>query len=335
MRMTISRAAPAWVWLILAAGCNESSPPADSGVLDLSTSAVLDLAVPDLASSDLAVPDLAVPDLAAPDLAVPDLLTSNDGASSDGPTSSDGMPDLAQLNTTCPSPTPCGCGPSGVCGTGQPGDSVRCCNYAEDTCNTCSNPCHPQVCAPKPVCCTQLCGTDCTVADCGPDGVHCCDSIGDPMGTLCGSADGLCHYQNGPGFGPAQPLPDKTPCSDGRQCTHATPIPTLVDCASGGNGMGCTRDRPASGAILATDCPASASTCSGTTSGSDPTSLNDGPGNGGPIVGGLCCPGGTSCDLTTGSPTFHKCVGNEGSAPSVNDACLAGVCTYDDSSSCR
>ena len=122
------------------------------------------------------------------------------------------------------------------------------------------------------------------------------------------------------------PYPDGTPCDDGRACTKATPEPPLIFCVGTDGtvtGPDCTRDRPRQDAgVLPNDCPASARLCSG-------DGAFFGPGQGGDVVNGRCCPDGMACNLATGI-----CRGNLGRGIVTNDVCRSGVCSHDDDSAC-
>jgi hypothetical protein len=200
----------------------------------------------------------------------------------------------------------CGCGTSGVCGTGTLTDPFRCCDTAEDTCIARVDPCTPLRCSVEPDCCV--------LGNCPAE-----------IQGACGGATFTCSRYGGSLY----QLPDGTPCDDGRACTSAVPLPTLVDCVGTDDtagGPACTRDRPNGGA-LASDCPATAPICSG-------TGAMLGDSNGGGIVGGACCPQGTACDLNPASSTYHKCFGDFGRGTNSNDVCRAGVCSYDSASGC-
>ena len=199
------------------------------------------------------------------------------------------------VNTPILTNVACGCGPAGVCGTGTSGDPFRCCNISEDTCATASgsNPCTPSRCSVEPDCCFDFNCADPTVL------------------SNCGAASFTCVRDGGSLF----KVPDGTACDDLQPCTSAFPAPVPLSCVgtdgspSGGN---CTRD---------SDCPAVASSCSGTGTAT--------PGQGGGVVGGKCCPVGTACDFAT-----NQCLGNNGTGATSSDVCRDGFCSSDNYASC-
>jgi outer membrane protein assembly factor BamB len=222
-------------------------------------------------------------------------------------------------------PNGCSCSDGRVCGTGTPGDPFRCCNVAQDTCNTVgpNNPCRPRRCAVEPSCCVyyfEPCFSD---SECGGRPGSCdvgqglCTQPCDPsVNDQCGVGSNTCQVY----VSATYQVPDNTPCDDLLSCTAALPAPAPIACANASNGSSCTRDRPSTGALVS-DCPSSAPICSGTNSALG--------GEGGAIVGGRCCPEGTACD-----PNTLTCRGNFGSGTNNNDVCRQGRCSSDAYSSC-
>jgi len=232
--------------------------------------------------------------------------------------------------TNSPSPggaTACGCGTSGVCGTGIAGDPFRCCNAAQDSCNAASanNPCRPWRCSIEPDCCVFLFSPCATDAECGGRPGSCdivqgfCTAPCPPsVNSQCGAASHACAPISAGTF----QVPDGTVCDDGKACTAASPVPTLVNCVPAIGGGNCTRDRASTDLVDDVgDCPLSAPVCSGSGSALG--------GQGGAIVGGLCSPQGTACNLATG-----KAFGNFGSGTNNNDVCRAGTCTSETYAAC-
>jgi hypothetical protein len=282
---------------------------------------------PDGMAPDAPVPDGATPDAPEADAAVPD--AANPDAGAIDAAACNARPDAGGNLIFC------GCGASGVCGTGVIGDPFRCCNVAEDSCNKSGriagsyDPCTPKRCSIEPTCCIlylEPCASD---TDCGGRPGSCdldillCTTPCDPsVNDSCGTASYTCQRTSG------SPLADGTPCDDGACCSTASPPPVLADCVGTDGttaGPNCTKDlRPGGGGPTA--CPATAPVCSGTGS-----TLVD---SGGAVVDGRCCPNGTACDLDPASATYLKCLGNFGKGTFSNDVCRAGVCSSDDSSTC-
>jgi outer membrane protein assembly factor BamB len=235
--------------------------------------------------------------------------------------------------TNSPNPggaTACSCGASGVCGTGAVNDPFRCCDPAQDSCNslTANNPCRPWRCSTRPSCCLffgEFCASD---ADCGGRPGSCdlvqqfCTAPCDPsVNPNCAGPSNTCQVYTR-GFDGGYQVPNNTACDDKQLCTAASPAPVLASCILAIGGTNCTRDRAGTDLVDNTgDCPQSAPICTGSGSAFG--------GQGGAIVGGLCSPEGTACNLATG-----KARGNFGSGASSNDVCRSGTCSSESYASC-
>src|SRR5262249_26481209 len=112
----------------------------------------------------------------------------------------------------------------------------------------------------------------------------------------CSPNSGACHAVL-PGNGA---VPDGTPCEDGNSCTAAErPRPVFQQCKTA-----CKSDGNPG-------CPA----------GNECVLLTGSPGS---PANGYCCPYGTACQMPGG-----LCFALSGRTQNANDACRAGVCSYD------
>src|SRR5262249_15673708 len=93
---------------------------------------------------------------------------------------------------TCEVGAFCGCGTSGVCGSGTLADRFRRCDVAEDTCIAKCDPCTPLRGSVEP---------DCCLLDTCPPAIQ----------PACGGATSTCGHYGGSSY----EVPDGTPCDDG------------------------------------------------------------------------------------------------------------------------